>query len=425
MAALRATFRRYELRDPLRRLEEVDRATCRRRGRARRRRRARAVARRSRRVALAARVAGRARSRSPCARRRSPRARCSPSRRHVALRRGDGRRRGLRRRLRGTGGGGRGARRAPGRSPTTRRRSASSRRARVRHDARPPTCSTRPAAATRSASCARTAASIPGSRTARAWEAVAVARARRRAAPRARGARPDDAAARRRAAARRGAALDGGRRDHARPRAPRRDHDARAEEVAALERSIYAAAGEEFLIGSPQQLGAILFEKLELSRKRRGKTGYSTDARVLAAIRAEHEIVPLIERWRELSTLVKTYLEPLPGLVDEQSRLHTTFLQTVAATGRLSSVNPNLQNVPIRSALGREIRGCFVAGAGAAAGRRRLLAGRAARARADRRRAGAEGDLPPRRGRPHRDRLPGVRRRARRARRRACARRRR
>ena len=135
-------------------------------------------------------------------------------------------------------------------------------------------------------------------------------------------------------------------------------------EVASLERSIWQSAGEEFLIGSPQQLGAILFEKLALSRKRRGKTGFSTDARVLAAIRDEHEIVPMIERWRELSTLVKTYLEPLPGLVDASSRLHTTFLQTVAATGRLSSVNPNLQNVPIRSALGREIRGCFVAGPG-------------------------------------------------------------
>ncbi len=133
-------------------------------------------------------------------------------------------------------------------------------------------------------------------------------------------------------------------------------------EVGELERAIHAAAGEEFLIGSPQQLGSILFEKLELSRKRRGKTGYSTDARVLAAIRGEHEIVPMIERWRELSTLVKTYLEPLPGLVDERSRLHTTFVQTVAATGRLSSTNPNLQNVPIRTPLGREIRGCFVAG---------------------------------------------------------------
>jgi DNA polymerase-1 len=135
-------------------------------------------------------------------------------------------------------------------------------------------------------------------------------------------------------------------------------------EVAELEHSIHAAAGEEFLIASPQQLGSILFEKLELSRKRRGKTGFSTDARVLAAIRSEHEIVPMVERWRELSTLVKTYLEPLPGLVDEHSRLHTTFVQTVAATGRLSSINPNLQNVPIRTALGREIRGCFVAAPG-------------------------------------------------------------
>jgi DNA polymerase-1 len=137
-----------------------------------------------------------------------------------------------------------------------------------------------------------------------------------------------------------------------------------SEEITALEQSIFAAAGEEFVIGSPQQLGAILFEKLGLSRKRRGKTGFSTDARVLAAIRAEHDIVPLIERWRELSTLLKTYLEPLPGQVDAQSRLHTTFLQTVASTGRLSSTNPNLQNIPIRTPLGREIRACFVAAPG-------------------------------------------------------------
>jgi DNA polymerase-1 len=136
------------------------------------------------------------------------------------------------------------------------------------------------------------------------------------------------------------------------------------EEVATLESSIYEAAGEEFLIGSPQQLASILFEKLQLSRKRRGKTGFSTDARVLAAIRAEHEIIPMIERWRELSTLVKTYLEPLPSLVDGRSRLHTTFIQTTAATGRLSSTNPNLQNVPIRTPLGREIRGCFTAADG-------------------------------------------------------------
>jgi DNA polymerase-1 len=183
-------------------------------------------------------------------------------------------------------------------------------------------------------------------------------------------------------------------------------------EVAQLEHSIHGAAGEEFLIGSPQQLGSILFEKLTLSRKRRGKTGYSTDARVLAAIRDEHEIVPMVERWRELSTLVKTYLEPLPALVDEHSRLHTTFVQTVAATGRLSSVNPNLQNVPIRTPLGREIRGCFVAGPGCV-----LLA--ADYSQVELRvlaQLAQEGDLPSRRGRPHRHRLPGLRRRRRAAR---------
>jgi len=132
-------------------------------------------------------------------------------------------------------------------------------------------------------------------------------------------------------------------------------------EIAGLEAEIYALAGEEFLIASPQQLGEILFGKLGLSHKRRGKTGFSTDARVLQAIRSEHEIVPKIERWRELSTLIKTYLDVLPQLADERSRIHTTFLQAVAQTGRLSSTSPNMQNVPIRTALGREIRGCFEA----------------------------------------------------------------
>jgi DNA polymerase I len=137
------------------------------------------------------------------------------------------------------------------------------------------------------------------------------------------------------------------------------------EETETLEREIFVLAGEEFLIASPQQLGEILFEKLGLSRKRRGKTGFSTDARVLQAIRTEHEIIPRIERWRELSTLIKTYLDVLPQLVDERSRIHTTFLQAVAQTGRLSSTNPNMQNVPIRTPLGREIRGCFEAAPGA------------------------------------------------------------
>jgi DNA polymerase-1 len=136
-------------------------------------------------------------------------------------------------------------------------------------------------------------------------------------------------------------------------------------EIFGLEREIFALAGTEFTIGSPQQLGEVLFERLGLSRKRRGKTGFSTDARVLQAIRDEHEIVVKVERWRELSTLIKTYLDVLPALTDERSRIHTTFLQAVAQTGRLSSTNPNMQNVPIRTPLGREIRGCFEAEPGA------------------------------------------------------------
>ena len=136
------------------------------------------------------------------------------------------------------------------------------------------------------------------------------------------------------------------------------------DEVRTLELEIWRIAGTEFVIGSPQQLGEILFEKLGLSRKRRGKTGFSTDARVLQAIRDEHEIIPLIERWRELNQLDKTYFSVLPQLVDERSRIHTTFLQAAATTGRLASTNPNMQNVPIRTALGREIRGCFDAAPG-------------------------------------------------------------
>jgi DNA polymerase-1 len=131
-------------------------------------------------------------------------------------------------------------------------------------------------------------------------------------------------------------------------------------DVAQLEREIWELAGEEFAIGSPQQLGAVLFDKLKLSRKRRGKTGYSTDARVLQAIRDEHEIIPKIERYRELSKLAQTYLDALPNWIGDDGRLHTTFEQTTAATGRLSSINPNLQNIPIRTETGREIRACFV-----------------------------------------------------------------
>jgi DNA polymerase I len=131
-----------------------------------------------------------------------------------------------------------------------------------------------------------------------------------------------------------------------------------------LEREIFELCGTEFTLGSPKQLEEVLFGRLGLSRKRRGKTGYSTDARVLQAIRSEHPVIEKIERWRELTKLAQTYLDALPLLTDENGRIHTTFNQTAATTGRLSSNNPNLQNIPIRTELGREIRACFVAETG-------------------------------------------------------------
>ncbi len=138
------------------------------------------------------------------------------------------------------------------------------------------------------------------------------------------------------------------------------------ERIATLEKEIFELAEEEFTIGSPQQVGRILFEKLELTRKRRGKTGFSTDARVLAQIRDEHPIVEKIESWRELTKLKNTYLDSLPDLIDPQTgRVHTTFNQASTTTGRLSSTNPNLQNIPIRTEIGRPVRACFVAENGA------------------------------------------------------------
>ncbi|HVD38117.1 MAG TPA: DNA polymerase I, partial [Solirubrobacterales bacterium] len=138
------------------------------------------------------------------------------------------------------------------------------------------------------------------------------------------------------------------------------------ERIATLEKEIFELAKEEFTIGSPQQVGRVLFEKLGLTKKRRGKTGFSTDARVLAQIRDEHPIVEKIEQWRELSKLKSTYLDTLPELIDPATgRVHTTFNQASTTTGRLSSTNPNLQNIPIRTEIGRPVRACFVAEEGA------------------------------------------------------------
>jgi DNA polymerase-1 len=135
-----------------------------------------------------------------------------------------------------------------------------------------------------------------------------------------------------------------------------------AERVEELQAKAHELAGEEFILGSTQQVGRILFEQLGLTPGRKGKTGFSTDTRVLRSIRGEHEIVGVIEEWREYSKLLNTYLGPLPALISKaDERLHTTFNQTVAATGRLSTSNPNLQAIPIRTELGREIRSAFVA----------------------------------------------------------------
>jgi DNA polymerase I len=138
-----------------------------------------------------------------------------------------------------------------------------------------------------------------------------------------------------------------------------------ADQVEELEARCHELAGGPFVIGSPKQLGEVLFERLGLPADRKGKTGYSTDARVLQKIRHMHPIVDVVEQWREQSKLLNTYLVPLPDLIDPaDGRLHTTFSQTTAATGRLSSIRPNLQNIPIRTPLGREIRSAFVAGEG-------------------------------------------------------------
>jgi DNA polymerase-1 len=130
-----------------------------------------------------------------------------------------------------------------------------------------------------------------------------------------------------------------------------------------LEQEMYTMAGYEFNIGSPAQLSEVLFTKLQLPTTgiKRGKTGFSTGQSELDKLRGQHPIIELIEQTRELAKLKNTYTDSLPKLVDEHNRLHTTFNQDVAATGRLSSTNPNLQNIPIRTEQGRKIREAFIA----------------------------------------------------------------
>jgi len=132
-----------------------------------------------------------------------------------------------------------------------------------------------------------------------------------------------------------------------------------------LMRRIWAIAGVEFNINSPKQLGEILFDKLGLPVVRRTKTGRSTDEDVLTRLAASHELPAEILAWRSLAKLKNTYLDVLPTLVNpETGRVHTSFNQTVTATGRLSSSDPNLQNIPVRTELGRRIRESFTAAPG-------------------------------------------------------------
>lgn len=129
-----------------------------------------------------------------------------------------------------------------------------------------------------------------------------------------------------------------------------------------IQKQMYELVGSEFNIGSPSQLADVLFNKLQLSTIgiKKGKSGYSTAQSELDKLRGSHPIIELIERYREYTKLQSTYVEALPKLVDKHSRLHTTYRQDVAATGRLSSNDPNLQNIPVRSEIGRKIREAFV-----------------------------------------------------------------
>jgi DNA polymerase-1 len=135
-------------------------------------------------------------------------------------------------------------------------------------------------------------------------------------------------------------------------------------ELAEVTKTIHALAGVEFNISSPIQLREVLFEKLEIPVEglKKGKTGLSTSAETLELIRDQHPIIPLIEQYRELTKLQNTYIDVLPTLINPKThRIHTNYNQAIAATGRLSSIDPNLQNIPVRTKLGLEVRKAFIA----------------------------------------------------------------
>ena len=133
-------------------------------------------------------------------------------------------------------------------------------------------------------------------------------------------------------------------------------------EILKLEAEIYSSVGHEFNINSPQQLGKMLFEELRLPQSRRTKTGYSTEASVMEALRGVHPIIELVLQYRQLAKLKSTYVDALPVLINHKTgRIHTSFNQTGTATGRLSSSEPNLQNIPVRGEMGRKIRQAIIA----------------------------------------------------------------
>ena len=143
--------------------------------------------------------------------------------------------------------------------------------------------------------------------------------------------------------------------------------DSLTQDIAGLEKEIHAIAGDPFNIGSPKQLGQIMFDKMKMPAGKKTKTGYSTDTDVLQRLQDEYPFAGKVLQWRELSKLRSTYVDALPLLVNKKTgRVHTTFNQATTSTGRLSSVAPNLQNIPIRTERGNRVRGAFIADPGRA-----------------------------------------------------------